>query len=353
MPRDPVNLAAGNFMLDLTLHGDVDGLEASVLKTLNMEDQVSSSALHRSRRPALMPYASPMSDLISKVAHLPLHLLSFHDSDSETLVVPMFEEVEFARGRDNIPTSAVLEIQSQRLPQPLLPLGQKDALPIPQLHVYSAKLIIQARFHGLRYLIYNHRILAFAIFTALFYTVSITTLAFVWAALATIFQSPGDKSLVKVEKDRTVKKEPGYDTSDPLRTASDYQSEKARKLRGTDESENETINLRNAWAGPSQVTPQSSEPASAASHDHTANAEGEVAGGAPDEHADDEEEVESEDEWQQLERLRKKMEHDARQRQLAMQHQDSGLGTSLESENTAARSGLARRASGRKASGKQ
>jgi hypothetical protein len=45
----------------------------------------------------------------------------------------------------------------------------KDAYPTPQLHIYSAKLVFQVRFHGLRYLIYNHRVLAFIVFTGLFY----------------------------------------------------------------------------------------------------------------------------------------------------------------------------------------
>jgi hypothetical protein len=86
-------------MLGLTLHGKIYNVEASVLKTLKMEDQVSSSALHRSRRPAIMPYSSATIDLVSKLVHLPLHLLSFYDSDSVTLTVPMFEEVQFARGK--------------------------------------------------------------------------------------------------------------------------------------------------------------------------------------------------------------------------------------------------------------
>lgn len=344
MPRDPVNLAAGNFMLDLKLHGKIGKLETSVLKTLNMEDQAPNSVLHHSRRPALMPYSSPTTDLVSKLVHMPLHVLAFHDSDSVTLTVPMFEEVEFARGKDNVPTIAELEVQSQRPPALIT---AKEVYPTPQLHIYSAKLVFQVRFHGLRYLIYNHRVLAFVAFTTMFYITSISTLAVAWALIAfALNNSHQDGSLVKPEPG--IKRE---DTFDPLRTSTDYKSDKTPKL-GTDNSETEVVNLRENWSSPhlqqSQFSVQTSEPASTSSQGPTAEIP--AAGGPPDEYADDEEEEEdSEDEFQQLERIRKRMEAEARQRQLA---QDSGMGTSLESDG-AVRSGLVRRTSGRKGSGRE
>ncbi|KAK5940033.1 hypothetical protein PMZ80_007451 [Knufia obscura] len=338
MPRDPVNLAAGNFMLDLTLRGKPENIAASVLETLNLEEQRPSTALHRSRRPAIMPYASTTTGLISKLVHLPLHILSFHDSDSVTLNIPMFEEVVFARGKDNVPSTAEIEIQSQR--PPALAMA-KEACAAPQLHIYSAKLVFQVRFHGLRYLIYNHRMLAFAAFTTLFYTVSISTLAVVWAVIATLLSTPGDQQLVKQEP--KIKQE--GDTSDPLRT-SDYKSDKTQK-QITDNSENETVNFRENWTSPhmqqEEFTPQTSQPASSASQDQAV-----VAGAEPEEQADDEEE-ESEDELQQYARLRKRMEDEARQRQRA---QDSGIGTSMESDN-AGRSGLVKRSNSRRGSGRE
>ena len=48
MPRDPVNLGLGNFMLDLSLHGNTENLESTVLKTLKLEDQVPSPTLKNS-----------------------------------------------------------------------------------------------------------------------------------------------------------------------------------------------------------------------------------------------------------------------------------------------------------------
>ena len=323
MPRCPINLAAGNFMLDLTLRGKTDQTASSVLETLRMEEQKPTAVLYHARRPAIMPYATMITDLVSKFIHMPLQVLSFHDSDSITLTIPMFEEIQFARGRDNIPAVAEIEIQSQLPPNPA---------------IYSATLIFKVRFHGLRYLIYNHRMLAFAAFTTLFYSVSISTLAVVWAIIATLLSTTKDQAPVKQE---TKVKQEG-DTSDPLRTASDYKSDKTQK-RITDDSENETVNLRENWAAQSQVTPQTSEAASAVSQDQTAG------DAEPEEHADDEEE--DEDEYEQYERLRKRMDYDARQRQMV---QDSGIGTSLESEGAGgARAEATRRASSRRGSGKE
>lgn len=297
-----------------------------------------------------MPYSSTLSNLVYKLIHLPLHVLSFHDSDSVMLNVPMFEEVEFARGKDNIPSTAKLEIQSQTAVQPLLPISSTNALAIPQLKIYSARLVFQVRFHGLRYLIYNYRFLAFAVFTTLFYGISISTLAVGWALLATVLGKSNDKSLVKIEQGSKIKQEPGQETSDALRTASDYKSDKTPRIKGTDDSENETINLREAWAAPgTNSMSQDHEVISVTTAKTPLTAEG--AEPQPEHHADDEEE-ESDDEWQQLEKLRKKMEHDARQRQLQMQQHDSGIGTSMESEN-ATRGGLVRRTSSKKGSGKE
>lgn len=351
MPRDPVNLGLGNFMLDLSLHGNTENLESTVLKTLKLEDQVPSPTLHRSRRSAILPYASPVNDLVSKALHLPLHVLSLRDTDSVTLTIPMFEEVEFGRGKNNIPTTARLTIETQRPTQSLVTSQLNTVAPPSQLHVYSAKLIFHIRFHGLRYLIYNYRIPALMIFSTLFYVVSISTLVAVWAVVATLLRKPEEQSLVKTEKDK-IKKEPGAETTDGLKSATDYKSDKTPKLE--DASENETVNPRDTWTAPgrdTELTPQTSEPASAASQDQVAVAQG--TGAPPEEHADDEDE-ESDDEWQQLQKLRKRMEDDARQRQLQMQQHDSGLGTSMESENaTAVREGLNKRSNSRRGSGKE
>lgn len=313
-------------MLDLSIHGSTDKLAATVLETLKLEDQVPNSAIYRSRRPALMPYASTTTDLVSKLIHLPFHVLSWHDFDSVTLTIPMFEQVEFARGRDNIPKSATLQLQTQRPPT-----GEQEGL-----HVYNARLIFQVRFHGLRYLIYNYRSLAFIVFSALFYGTSITTLALGWAVMATVFRSKDESAVVKADNKTRVKLDSGTDEASQTATTDN----RPIKKEPADDTEGEKEAMRGR---PTEMTPQTSNPASAASQEPSVPVD--ESGGVPEEHADDEEE-ESEDEWEQMERIRRKMDQDARQRQLARQQHDSGIGTSLESENAAAaRAGLIRRSS--------
>lgn len=328
-------------MLDLTLHGKTDSVETSVIGMLRTEDRDASSRVQRSRRPAMLPYSSAITELASTLLHLPLHLTAFHDSDSVTLTIPMFEELQFARGKDNIPTYVELELQSQT--DPTLPHEYRSTA--PQLQVYNARIIFQVRFHGLRYLIYNYRILAFTAFTGLFYTTSISTLAIAWALIATFLLPPrsDDRSLVKSEREEPrIKSE--QENSDPLRTASDYASGKEPKLisGGSDRDTPTTFPTLGRNAKPLEYTPQTSEAVSAASSQD----QGAVDGPPEDNehaHADDEDE-ESEDEWQQLQRMRERVAREARQRQ--MQH-DSGIGTSLESENAGRRSetGLTRRRS--------
>lgn len=341
MPHGPVNKASGNFMLDLTLHGGKQETKQSkILEKMNMEDIIPSPPLHSSRRPALVPYSSLPASLARKIIYTPLHILTSsktYDPDSVTLTVPMFEEVQFARGKQNIPTHAKLVIQTQRPSAPIY--TAQSNVPIPHLEVYSAKLTFQVRFHGLRYLVYNHRILSFLIFSSIFYGVSVSTVAVVWAALAMVFraQSPHDQALIKTEKSPAIKQE--QDASDPLGTASDFTVQTVKRL--SDESED---NAAAAGTATKTVgyTPQTSEAASVDSAQPLGQGQGVVAD-TSEEQADDEEE-QSEDEWEQLQRLRRRMEKDARERERQMRlerERDSGLGTSLESGN----SGVVRRGS--------
>lgn len=176
MPRTPTNLEAGNFMLDLSLLGP--GSSSN-----NRPDSVTSwlanitaeNVLYHSRRPAILPYSSPIPSISRTILHLPWHLLNLRDLDCSRLVVPMFEKISFPRGSRHIPTHVKLELQSSSI-----------------LQVYDVRLAFRARFEGLRYLIYNYRIAAFLIFTAAFYLVSVATMALVWAVISALISS-GEK----------------------------------------------------------------------------------------------------------------------------------------------------------------
>ncbi|ETI26017.1 hypothetical protein G647_02794 [Cladophialophora carrionii CBS 160.54] len=192
MPRCATNLNAGNFMLDLSLLGG-DPDDAPHAKPpagdvsssspppppLDTSTMIrSDDVLHRSRRPAILPFASPVPALTRTLVYLPFHILGMRDSDRSTLVVPMFEMLVFDRRRSHggstgrrmgnvIPTHAKVEVQSRET-----------------LRVYSARLVFRAQFQGLRYVVYNYRGVSFVVFSALFYTVAVTSMLLGWGLMA-------------------------------------------------------------------------------------------------------------------------------------------------------------------------
>ena len=124
LPRTPSNIAAGNFMLDLSL--------LSVASNNPLNTNAVSEVLAHSLRPAILTYASPIVDTASKVSQLPWYLLGWR-KEAERLEVSMMEGVEFARGWRNVPRGLRLEIQST---QPL--------------QIYDATVKFVAKLSGLR-----------------------------------------------------------------------------------------------------------------------------------------------------------------------------------------------------------
>jgi hypothetical protein len=210
MPRTPTNLQAGNFMLDLALLGSpaaTTPLAQSVSALLANITTPQMSVLYHSRRPAILPYSSPIVSLSRTFLHLPWHLLGVEDLDSTRLVVPMFEMLAFPRGGKNIPTHARVELQSTTG-------GSSTTSGGGALQVYAARLSFQAKFQGMRYLIYKYRLTAFVLFTALFYSVSVTSMVLAWAVISTAlsYSAAAGKEEGKMVKhddtDEKVKPEP-------------------------------------------------------------------------------------------------------------------------------------------------
>lgn len=190
-------------MLDLSLLGP--GINAR-----NMPDAVSSwlanisteNVHYHSRRPAILPYSSPILSLSRTLLYLPWHFLNLRDLDSSHLVVPMFELLSFPRGSRNIPTHARLELQSDSV-----------------LQVYNVKVAFRAKFQGIRYLVYNYRIAAFVVFTATFYMVSVTSMALAWALISMLFSSTGRETVRKtIKQEDSIKSEPDTTSTPKVKT---------------------------------------------------------------------------------------------------------------------------------------
>lgn len=89
--------------------------------------------LARSRRPAILTYASTIVDAASTLSWLPWYILGWKKED-ETLKVSMFEGIEFARGWKNVPQSVKVAVESDK-----------------KMQFYDVGIEIVARFGGLRY----------------------------------------------------------------------------------------------------------------------------------------------------------------------------------------------------------
>ena len=178
LPRTPDNREAGNFMLAATMYasGSVPGtVKDSVERMIVGED----NQLATSRRTAILAYRSPLVEYLYRLSELHWYLLNWRD-ETEKLTISMFEGVEFARGWRNVPSMMKLEIQSTK-----------------RMQVYSVKAIFRARFRGLRWLMYNHRIISATTFIGGFWMTEMIFAGLAWAALS-LFAQPSQE--VKAEE---------------------------------------------------------------------------------------------------------------------------------------------------------
>ena len=186
LPRTSNNLAAGNFMVDMSLISPPD---TNVLSSIDKAN--TSFCLAHSRRPAMLPYRSPLLSTANTLISLPWHTLGIRDLDADILTVPMFEHTSFARGWRSIPTAIQLELQSDYAVQ-----------------AYSAKILFRARFEGIRYIIYNYRVVSFLVFTGCFYAVSLISTGIAWLVINSLLSTSRKDENVKQEKEsRQVKLE--------------------------------------------------------------------------------------------------------------------------------------------------
>jgi seipin len=138
-----------------------------------------SAILFTSRRPALIPYTSRLVSLPTRLLALPLYLLGLA-RESESLAIPMAESAAFARGRRNLPARILLELHAAS-----------------ELQVYDVRVRFTARFAGLRWLMYNHRVVAFVVFTTAFWVAEMIFAVLGWLALRAYLQKGAGDATVK------------------------------------------------------------------------------------------------------------------------------------------------------------
>ena len=98
-------------------------------------DATHASVIARSRRPAILTYASPMVDAAKTLSGLLWYMLGWK-KESERLVVSVFEGVEFGKGRKNIPQGARVVVEADE-----------------KMQFYELRINVVAKLGGLRYVL--------------------------------------------------------------------------------------------------------------------------------------------------------------------------------------------------------
>ncbi|KAK0935113.1 hypothetical protein LTR48_006788 [Friedmanniomyces endolithicus] len=170
-PRTPSNTAEGNFMLLTTLHAPPSPPNSGAQPAIGAATSPGSDkVLASSRRPAILPYRSPLLDLSHTLTHLPLSLLFPLNAETSVLRIPMFEALEFpAKNWRAVPSTLRLEIQSEG-----------------QMQVYGAKVVFRARFAGLRWVMYNWWGLSGVVFIGGFWAVEMLAAGVAWGVIGLV-----------------------------------------------------------------------------------------------------------------------------------------------------------------------
>lgn len=186
VPRSPRNLERGNFMVALfAIKSQPENPALSFSFSAMTEDPYShvreDNVVFMSRRPTLIPYKDPLVSTASRILLLLIHIMNPGASETTTLNIPMGELVEF---RDVLPLSILLDVQG----------GQT-------LQVYSATVTLVARLTGIRWAMYNHRIISFVICTTIFWIAEIISTGLVWLLLSSLLADQEPRGGQGIQRD--------------------------------------------------------------------------------------------------------------------------------------------------------
>lgn len=233
LPRTRENRDAGNFMVEAGLYATGAGILDEVKEGLAPGLAEKDNRLALSRRPGILAYRSWPLEWMTRLLQLPWYLLGWR-RESEVLTVGLWEALEFERGWRNIPSNMRIELQS-----------------IGRMQVYSAKVEWRARFRGLRWVMYNHRIISAMVFITLFWTTEMAFAGLAWAGLSLWLQSPAPpaQEIVKIggEDGKKIKQESASDDgrrlemSDTERTFPSSSKQQALRYQSPKEEEGPKI----------------------------------------------------------------------------------------------------------------
>ena len=190
-------------MLDVTLLAPTAKSSTTFSNLEYVSASLNSTVLARSRRPAILTYVSPLVDAASTLSGIPFYVLGWK-SESEVLTIPVFESVEFPKGWMNVPRFVRVVVEADE-----------------KMQFYEVGVKIVARFGGLRWIIYNHRILSYLFFTSTFWTCSMLSSLLAWFVLGSYFSGDQGRDVKKEEVEHEggiIKAEEEDDQFDPFST---------------------------------------------------------------------------------------------------------------------------------------
>ncbi|KAI0096372.1 putative adipose-regulatory protein-domain-containing protein [Nemania sp. FL0031] len=186
LPRSSANLGRGNFMVALYALKSAATNPALAFSPSTADPYLQvteDNVVFSSRRPVLIPYEDPVVSAASRGLFLLWHMVFARAASTLTLSIPMGELVSFANGVR--PLSVLVDVQA----------GQT-------LQVYASRVTLVARLTGARWFMYNHRILAFVVFTGAFWLAEMVAMAVAWLILGWLFSRQQD-----IEAGAVVKRE--------------------------------------------------------------------------------------------------------------------------------------------------
>jgi len=179
-------------MLDVSLLAPLKASSSTPSIPATSITSPNTTLLAHSRRPAILTYVSPLVDTASTLSGIPFYVLGWK-RESEVLEISVFEGVEFAKGWRNIPPFVKVAIEADE-----------------KMQFYEVGVRVLARFGGLRWVVYHHRILSYLFFTTTFWMGSMLSCAIAWVVVSNFLsgsdgQKDGDKeggiNGVKVKKE--------------------------------------------------------------------------------------------------------------------------------------------------------
>lgn len=169
MPLSPRNRNLGNFMVEVDLYSE-------------RQDQPERPVLfHRTHRPVILTYHSPLPSLLTAILKAPL-LLAHITTESELITVPILERTVF----EHTPKSLRVTLKAQGI------------------QTYKVRVRFRARLGGLRNFMYSYRLIAAGVFVSVFWVIEVVCAVGVWWALVGVGRGAGGGGVVQVLQ---VKKE--------------------------------------------------------------------------------------------------------------------------------------------------